>query len=253
MRKSGKFLLSNNQSKNWADIKANTGYGVKAAAVYSFEDVSITPIGATEAAKYRVATADDFKFLMNGADRQYGYGVLYGDGATTTASDIDEVYGYTRESGVRSSKGMRGCFVYNTTTGKQLFFPIGATGYGRRKTDKEWYEGIGNGVGAGKLQYAWRIELYKDKAQLQYRPLFFDVYRRPGAIYWCNSITRDKNGNLVNKYPGKAGAFLDVNYFTFDFDIGNNEVLEGGSSDGATTTGESGESSACFIRLVEEL
>ena len=28
---------------------------------------------------------------------------------------------------------MRGCFAYNSDTGKNLFFPIGASGYGHRK------------------------------------------------------------------------------------------------------------------------
>lgn len=245
----GDFLLSNGESKKWAEIKANTGYGqsLTADTEFSFPSLAVQAIGTQDKSTCRVASSNDFAVLMNEPNRQYGYGVLYGDGATKTASKVEDVYGYTRNEGLSSTKGMRGCFVYNTQTGNQLFFPIGATGYGRRKTAAEWYKYTGGKQGAGKLQYAWRSELYQNEDELKYRPLFFDVYRRPGGIYWCNSITRNNNNITSTK------NYLDVNYFTFEFTLSGTEPFAGYPSGTNTSTLDQGDSSAAFIRLVEDI
>ena len=87
--------------------------------------------GNPQMANARVATGKYFWELRNSYIEQ-GYGVLYGDDATETADDIVEVYGYDYEHN-KSGRGMRGCFAYNSNTGKNLFFPIGASGYGHRK------------------------------------------------------------------------------------------------------------------------
>lgn len=245
------FLLSNGKSKKWEDIKANTGFGqsLTADTKFSFPSLSVQAIGTQSKSTCRVASSADFDLLIREANRQYGYGVLYGDGATTTASKVEDVYGYTRIDGTSSPKGMRGCFVYNTQTGNQLFFPIGATGYGRRKTAAEWYSYSGDKQGAGRLQYAWRSELYANKTELQYRPLFFDVYRRPGGIYWCNSITRDKDTGKIKSTTN----FLDVNYFTFEFILSGSEPFAGFPSGTDNNRDDHGDSSAAFIRLVEDI
>ena len=71
----------------------------------------------------RVATATDFwELRKEDSHVEQGYGVLYGDDATETADDIVEVYGYDYEHNTLG-RGMRGCFVYNSETGKSLFFP----------------------------------------------------------------------------------------------------------------------------------
>ena len=147
---------------------------------------------------------------------------------------IEDVYEYYRiENGGRgypeSNRGMRGCFIFNTKNGNNLFFPIGATGYGQRRTEKHWYPNDDN-LDQGRLQYSWRNKEYIDKDELGYRPLFLDVYRRPGAIYWVRTI-RNKDDK----------CYLDINYFTFDFSPGKTEPTLG--------TG----TSACFIRCVEEI
>ena len=66
----------------------------------------------------RVAEYDDFKALYETAEIEQGFGVLYGDDATEVLDDIDEVYGYDYDQS--GSYGMRGCFVYNRKTGKNL-------------------------------------------------------------------------------------------------------------------------------------
>lgn len=225
------FELANATPKVWKEISS------KQTPLSEFEKTDVTNvIGYNNVTtKVRVASAEDYTKLRNASNREFGYGVLYGDGATETMEQIDDVYGYMRSDGTSSRKGMRGCFIYNTETGNNLFFPIGATGHGRRKSDKEWYGSTKNEPGT--LQYAFRSELYKDINTLPYRPIFYDVYRRSGASYWCNQI--QVKANNADK---KAHASLDINYFSFDFGLADDECIQG-------TEG----TSACFIRCVEDV
>lgn len=199
----------------WADIiQSNTTDG----------------FGNPQMANARVATGADFWELRNSYIEQ-GYGVLYGDDATETADDIVEVYGYDYEHN-KSGRGMRGCFAYNSNTGKNLFFPIGASGYGHRKQsyDATWGDPETlNGV----LRYAaGRTQLYPSPVE---RPLFYDLYKRPGAIYWLNAeISQDH-------FTPTDGVSLgwDINYFSFDFNfISKGNLIKSGGSD------------ACFVRCV---
>ena len=148
----------------------NAGTGVK------MEWTTITNLGkdnkfgAPQMANARVATAADF-WELRADNVEQGYGVLYGDDATETADDIVDAYGYDYEHST-SGRGMRGCFAYNSDTGKNLFFPIGASGYGHRKQSytASWGDPeILNGV----LRYAGgRTKLYPDPKD---RPLFYDI------------------------------------------------------------------------------
>lgn len=186
--------------------------------------------GNPQMANARVATGADFWELRNSYIEQ-GYGVLYGDDATETADDIVEVYGYDYEHN-KSGRGMRGCFAYNRETGKNLFFPIGASGYGHRKQsytptwgDPETLDGV--------LRYAsGRTQLYPSPVE---RPLFYDIYKRPGGIYWLNAEIPQ------NHFTPTDGVSLgwDINYFSFDFNfISKDNLIRSGGSD------------ACFVRCV---
>ena len=186
--------------------------------------------GNPQMANARVATGADFWELRNSYIEQ-GYGVLYGDDATETADDIVEAYGYDYEHN-KSGRGMRGCFAYNSETGKNLFFPIGASGYGHRKQsytptwgDPETLNGV--------LRYAsGRTQLYPSPVE---RPLFYDIYKRPGAIYWLNAEIPQ------NHFTPTDGVSLgwDINYFSFDFNfISKDNLIRSGCSD------------ACFVRCV---
>lgn len=186
--------------------------------------------GNPQMANARVATGADFWELRNSYIEQ-GYGVLYGDDATETADDIVEVYGYDYEHN-KSGRGMRGCFAYNRDTGKNLFFPIGASGYGHRKQsytptwgDPETLDGV--------LRYAsGRTQLYPSPVE---RPLFYDIYKRPGGIYWLNAEIPQ------NHFTPTDGVSLgwDINYFSFDFNfISKGNLIRSGGSD------------ACFVRCV---
>lgn len=151
-----------------------------------------------------------------------GYGVLYGDDAEETLSDINEIYGY--RYGSSGTYGMRGCFIYNKTNGRNLFFPIGASGYGHRKQgygDMRNWQGVVTGQGyihgetknTVVLRYsAGRSDKFNMTAGDE-KPLFYDLYMRPGAIYWLQRVYP----------PGRDGESdimaWDINYFSFDFNL----------------------------------
>lgn len=191
----------------------------------------------------RIATIEDFYTLVstNNGDLNFpikqAYGVLYGDGAEGVTYSKNDAYGNMRSDGPNSSKGMQGCFVYNKETCQHIFLPISASGYGHRKHSGAYRSNDKDGA----LRYASRSEFYgfysnPDAERIQYLPLFYDLYRRPGAIYWCKK--RVEGVNESNK--DKSSAF-DINYFTMSFQGYMNDAAE--NADGSN-------SHACFIRTV---
>lgn len=198
----------------------------------------------------RVATIDDIATIMPGIKTsrlgttitgnnvmESGYGVLYGDESTETANTIEKAYGYfvhptDPQKNKTDGYGMRGMFVYNASTstatlgGNNIFFPIGRSGFGRRKATGGWGN---NHKSNGVLQYASRSEWYEknsttDAGRVQYLPLFDDIFRSHGALYWVKKTITDPKTITI-----------DINYHTLDFgyaDVGEND--------------------ACFVRMVEE-
>lgn len=238
----GSLALAGGTSKDWLEIKAFKKHGEKNVTV-SFDDVTLDVVaGRGKKIKARVATADDFDKLSKFEKHQMAYGVLYGDGATKTAETMAEAHGFERD-GV-TTRGMRGCVVYNSENGNQIFFPIGASGYGKRNSDMEWYGAASHP--AGVLQYAWRRELYKDPDgnQLKYRPMFYDIYKRPGGMYWSKSFHRKGDGEV------DSNSYLDINYFTFEFIVGADEPIMPKSN---SYQDYKNQTSACFIRCVEDV
>lgn len=171
--------------------------------------------------KMRVASYKDYNQLVSSPDVLQGYGVLYGDDATETATYITDVYGHDNAH-EKAGRGMRGCFVYNKKTGKNLFFPIGASGYGHRK-----HTGASPGFEKepGILRYAASRNGYNtDNPSSQ--PLFYDIYMRSGAVYWLENNEGDFYG-------------WDINFFSLGFQtIKKGSIMSGDNSD------------ACFVRCV---
>lgn len=196
-----------------------------------------SPTWKVDIGNARIAKFEDYKALFDDKNIQQGYGVLYGDETNETCTKIQDVYEYrVGVDGKRvSGYGMRGCFVYNKSNGKHVFFPVGASGYGhRRNYDYEPWGGTQFNAttnARGVLRYSsGRIDYYPTPKD---NPLFYDIFRRPGAVYWLNN----KVGSMVA---------WDINYFTFDFnslDDGNVFPKNGGGD---------GKSDACFIRCVED-
>ncbi len=194
----------------------------------------------------RVAKYEDYLALYKSDDIEMGFGVLYGDGAKETKTNISDVYGHM---GSQSDEmGMRGCFVYNYKTGKNLFFPIGNSGYGHRKHVLTGPDGTYNGVLRYSCANRWG---YFDAISSDYpdgvadAPLFFDIFRRPGAIYWLES-NHPTNDIGAGGNPNNVG--WDFNYFTFDFfPISKSNVFRGTGPWSSDYT----YSDAVFIRCVK--
>ena len=162
----------------------------------------------------RIATYEDFRVLYESDDMEMGYGVLYGDGATDTADDIETAYEHQYWRSDKGKFGMRGCFVYNKTTGKNLFFPVGASGYGHRKEERGTSENK-----KGVLRYS--SNRYKELED-DTKPLFYDLYMRPGAVYWIGKLKKIYTDDNIEGHKDDKGNPLptfgwDFNYFTFDF------------------------------------
>lgn len=221
-------VIENNSTtptnKTWADLKPTSNYN------------SWNIAGDEE----RIATIEDFYTLVpqDANDMTFpikqAYGVLYGDGAKEVEYKRTDAYGYMRKDGKNSSKGMQGCFVYNKNTCKHIFLPISASGHGHRKHSGGWK----NEDLDGTLRYAGRskrFDLDDPDNTIIYQPLFYDLYRRPGAIYWCRN--RQNGGN----HPGKESSAFDINFFTMSF---------GGYGNDAAISDNGSDSHACFIRTV---
>lgn len=202
---SNKFAIEGSTTtKTWSEISSN----IRTTTLTS-------PITGT-----KVATLDDWYTLKN---LKQGYGVLYGDGATTVATTEADVYGY-READNNKTRGMRGVFAYNENTAAQVFFPISAIGYGHRKQNTTPKDSSSKGI----LRYGTLNEvLGGDYAA--YRPMLYDLYSQKGAIYWTST----------------SGNGWDINFNQLDF----NEYSYNNAWTGSTN---SDLSDACFIRLVDK-
>ncbi len=244
------------------DFKDNGGKNLKMTDGSTMDWDNITynnPAGSQfiPGGNYRVATLEDYKSLMPPSTNddgswhiRFGYGVCYFDGATETAGTIDKAFGH--KGSQEDKEGMRGCFVYDTDTGGNLFFPIGSSGYGHRKNDgwnwnhtaTTWPDGV-----SGLLRYSCNARWgYFDavnasnteekKAIYKYgifdAPMFLDIFRSEGAIYWLDQEYKtepDAEGNTL--FSG-----WDINYATFDF----NKISSGNIAHGKD---------ACFVRCIE--
>lgn len=202
----------------------------------------------------RAATMRDFEQLYLTKNIEFGYGVLYADGATTTQTTMEMVNGWYRDdpSPDKNKKGMRGIFAYfwnpeninHPYNGKSIFLPIGRAGYGHRKNKRE--TAANNDKGLMRYSVNRYMPAYSYGGvyqQFQHvSPLFEFLYRRMGAIYWARTQARSgeyltSNGQTESEKTGAAG--IDLNYFSFDV---NSIVIENLDYGG----------DACFVRTVEK-
>lgn len=170
--------------------------------------------------QFAVPTAENFQSLLACS---FGYGIAYADGATTTAKtyadacgfidyDNDGVDdGYNAAAEGANSRGVRVCLVYNPDNGDNIIFPVSSMGQGRRT---RYTTNVGSGTypfsepGKGTLSYSGILNpLYGDNNR--YRPLTYNIYRNPGAIYWI------KQPVVTNNKPEYAS--WDINFYTIVF------------------------------------
>lgn len=239
------FKMSNADAMSW------DGIGSKPYGSREWTDYEITRAnGAKES--YELPLVEDYILLRRNTEQ--GFGVLYGDAATGVKSDVREAYGYQRDAqGVADGAcGMRGVFVYrgaegDPDRGAHTFFPIGASGYGRRK--HKGVHAFGDSeTESGVLRYAsGRTGVYKvngtDNPEAVDRPLFYDLYMRPGAVYWAK-----KTADWVEDGENNANCLgLDINYFTFDF----SPIVRTNLFGERAKESEWSKSDACLIRCVD--
>ena len=201
----------------------------------------------------RIMGAGDIDNLVNNSNTIYGFGVLYADGSKETADKVADVYG--ARHGATAGKGMRGAFVCDSITGTQIFFPIGASGYGRFKQRANGYYARQRNGYSGVNQYANRYQPMPMTGSsvssngitrgVNYKPLLWDIYRRPGALYWMAWV-----GSSPNATMGTAnnGSSLDMNYYSFNFAWNSHVNLGLVWTSGADPSG----TDAIFIRMVED-
>lgn len=239
---SSKIPMIDVTSKDFPDPVSNQNrYELVGGEIKKWMEITNQPANNKEASwgldltSTRIAQIEDYEALFENEMIAQGYGVLYGDESTEPKTNIVDAYGYQEDQAYYfggsaiKDRGIRGCFVYNRNTGNHIFLPVGASGYGHRKAKE------GNGV----LRYSCgQTQIFPTNPNGFYTdastaPLFYDLYMRPGAIYWTEDVTG----------TGTWGTTVgwDINYFTFDFNrIYEANVFNGNNSD------------ACFIRCVED-
>lgn len=225
-----------------------TGALAAAATTTNWGEIETDVNGFDTGKMAKVATMHHFEQLYLSRNMHFGYGVLYADGATQTAENVSDAYGYYGGDGGKSQdspKGMRGMFAYywdgkdaggSTYNARNIFFPIGRSGYGHRKNKKELEANNGKGVLRYSSNRGWpEPTLFKTSA-----PLFVFLYRRPGAIYWSRNII--PSGQCLGwdglKSDGDAYG-LDINYFSLDVNYIQTTNVDSGND-------------ACFVRCVTE-
>ncbi len=231
-----------------SDGNVNTGWSNRV----KWTDIKKNDAGFSANGWENMATMRHFEQLYATDNVQFGYGVLYADGATETQENVDMAYGYYRRDPNRASKGMRGVFVYyfdserpnDTYNGKNIFFPIGRSGYGHRKDGRNGNNGnsLTEGtVGIGILRYS--CSGYNNRGWLfnKTAPLFAALYYRPGGIYYAKQKDSDYlngTGNVGSVADDGIAYGMDLNYFSFDANMIGGVNLANGED-------------ACMVRFVE--
>ena len=159
----------------WNAVPGQTRITSKSRSSEGFSNMPQT-IGGRQC---HVAELADFEVLQKNC--QFAFGVLYDDASTETSLNLSDVNGYACYNASNTNKGMRGCFVFNPAgslnsggAGANIFFPVGVSGYGRRKHCAQE-----NGK-YGVLRYAARSALYTS-SDVRYRPLFHTIYTNFGG------------------------------------------------------------------------
>lgn len=162
---------------------------------------------------YRLPDYDDFRDITDNCD--FGFGALYGDGATETQLDYYEATGFNHTENEDIGKnpdhgsihGARGCVVYNQNNAKQIFFPIGKQGNGRRTCFN-----LQSVQSVGVMRYADVSKLLEGGTNI-YRPMDYNLAHFPGAIYWIRQTwTAGGSSNTDDWAGGWDMNFMNVHF-----------------------------------------
>lgn len=214
----------------------------------TFNNVYIDTVGfdnsrMTASGTMRVANHDDWVSLENTDKMDRYYGILYGDECESTVT-TSEAAAYTYVGDV---KGMLGCFIYEKSTGNNLFFPMGNTGYGRRQYIDN-YPASKPEIRWGDLKYADRtVEMPEATAKLV--PPLYNLWEGKGAVYWYGKrrMVKDDNGT------GMRYGF-DMNFITYGFNSYTTIHVYFGPRpyNNSAQTFTIHNSDACFVRRISK-
>lgn len=158
----------------------------------------------------RLPKYDDWITLRDNAFILYTYGICYDGTASGTAMAAREAFNYLYSNPDRDGSGMRGVFLYNQHDGRNLFLPIGASGFGRRKNGN-------NDDMPGTLRYANR-SVYMPSDLVMRMPTLWNIKDNIGAIYWGFPETFDNKVDIWDsKRPVPSFSSWDINLSTYDF------------------------------------
>lgn len=242
------FIQDNGVNRKWKDFKAiNTGF---TAADGSNSEMWY---GSGHPATYQHWSDLDVK-----CNREYG--VLYDDACTETKMNVHDAYEFlcddSEANPVHPSKGMRGVFVYELSTGKNLFFPIGATGHGHRQKHNYVGSGVtlksnGDYDDSDRYKYAkFRVLQYAQRQQempteyAKERPMYYDIYKNLGAIYFYRTPRETQKVAWDINFTTAGFSDYDKNAYT-----GEGDALDYGSVQ--STEGKQ-DSDMGFVRCVED-
>ena len=178
-----------------------------------------------------VAEKRHFDTLLN---HEREYGVLYGDESTETQLSFNGARAYLNPG---DKKGMCGMFVFDRSTWNQIFFPIGATGFGHRiawdcNQDNSTYNGATSlyfpedyyrywWQNGAHLKYSQRhLEMPETLARGQIdnisRVMLYNLYVTRGAIYWQKkNVNNDGTDYTGSSFGTGSNTAYDINYHTF--------------------------------------
>ena len=210
--------------------------------------------------QFAVPTAANFKSLL--ANCKFGYGIVYADGCTETQSNVSNTYGFTDydndgndDLGGANTRGVRACIVYDENDGRNIIFPLGSLGQTRRSRTEPYGTASApfSAPGLGSISYSGLRQVLNFSTANRNRPLTYNVYRDPGALYWINqpmTIAGTSDQNLGLPYADYAS--WDINYFTLVFNPYADSSLGGWDSNKYSNSGvnASNSSDALPIKLI---
>ena len=241
------------QGFGWTNFGINNQALAQRATNRKWADTWTAVGGFQDGQQFDVPTAENLQSLTDNC--KFGYGIVYADGAVTTADEFSIANGYTDydNTGAESAKGVRACVVYDETTGNNILFPLGAVGQARRVcTAPSGSNGWGtvpfSDPGVGTIAYSG-LRQYLGGVANRNRPLTYNNYRNPGALYWIKQpVMTDTPSNIagVNR---PSYASWDINYLTIVFNPYAYNSLSGWNDENKVYSNSGVNASSCSDAL----
>lgn len=204
-------------------------------------------------ARTRLPMYDDWKALRDNDHVFYSFGICYDGNTTSTSMSADKAFNYLYTNPDKEGCGMRGIFLVNMENGKNFQLPVGASGYGRRKSGGKVYASFDQ---PGTLRYANR-SAYMAPGAAKLMPPFWNIKDNLGAIYWGYPDATERT-DVWNSKPVSGFTAWDINVSTYDFNHFSSNAYNSDDADNYNAGQRNGNagryyfSDSAFLRLVDE-